>query len=64
MASKSAHPVELFRLSDHFRLWVPTGWSYSVISKGNWDRTGVKPDLPMAANEALLRTQDRLAAQR
>jgi|GEM_PF-2832229 len=23
---------------------------------------GIKPDLPMAANEALLRTRDRLAA--
>jgi len=58
-----AHPVELFRLSDHFRVWVPTGWSHNAISNGNWDKTGVKPDLPMAANEALLRTKDRLAAQ-
>lgn len=55
-----AHPVELFRLSDHFRVWVPTGWSHNVISNGNWDRTGVKPDLPMDASNALLRTQERL----
>lgn len=58
------HPVELFRLSDHFRVWVPTAYAHNVVSDSNWDKTGVKPDLPMAANEALLRTQDRLAAQR
>lgn len=55
-----AHAVELFRLSDHFRVWVPSGYSINTISNGNWERTGVKPDLPMAANEALLRLQDRL----
>jgi len=35
-----------------------------VLSNGNWATTGVKPDLAMEANKALLRTQDRLAAQR
>jgi hypothetical protein len=39
-------------------------WSHNVISNGNWDRTGVKPDLPMDASNALQRIQDRLAAQR
>lgn len=59
-----ANAVELFRLSDHFRFWVPTARAHNVLSNGSWDTTGVKPDLAMAANEALLRTQDRLAAQR
>lgn len=56
-----AHLVELFHLSDHFRVWVPTAYSLNALSKGNWEKTGVKPDLPMDANNALLRTQERLA---
>jgi hypothetical protein len=48
-----AHPGGGFRLSEHFRMFVPTGRAISPITKTNWEGTGVEPDLKVAADLAL-----------
>jgi len=49
-----AHPGGGFRINEHFSMFVPTGRAISPITKTNWEGTGVKPDVEVPANQALL----------
>lgn len=40
-------------INDHFAVWVPSGRAINPITKGNWEGTGVIPDVPVAAGIAL-----------
>ena len=57
-----AHPGGGFRINDHFSMFVPTGRAISPITKTNWEGTGVKPDIEVPADQALLVA--RLAAMK
>jgi hypothetical protein len=48
-----AHPIEPHRIDDHFSIIVPTGRSISPVTKTNWERVGVEPDIKVAAADAL-----------
>ena len=52
-----AHPGELQRLAGGFHMFVPTGRAISPITKTNWEGTGVAPDVPTTAEEALERAR-------
>ena len=52
-----AHPVEQTAASDHFIIHIPQGRSISAITKTDWEGTGVKPDIPVSAKDALLTAQ-------
>src|SRR6185503_12503711 len=48
-----AHPGGGYRINEHFEMFVPTGRAINPITKTNWEGTGVKPDLEVAADLAL-----------
>ena len=48
-----AHPGTVFRLSDHFNAFIPTGRAISPITKTNWEGTGVSPDVAVNKDIAL-----------
>lgn len=48
-----ANPGGVFRLTEHFGVFVPTGKAINPISKTNWEGTGVKPDVEVPADHAL-----------
>ena len=48
-----AHPVERFRLRAHLQATIPVSRSLSPVSGGNWEGTGVLPDVAVPAGEAL-----------
>lgn len=48
-----AHPFEYRRIHPHFAVDLPEGRSINPITGGNWQDVGVRPDVPVAANEAL-----------
>ena len=57
-----AHPGGMQRVTDHFGVWVPTGRAINPITRTNWERVGVRPDVA-APSERALRTA-HLAALR
>jgi C-terminal processing protease CtpA/Prc len=48
-----ANPGGVFRLSDHFGVFIPTGRAISPITKTNWEGTGVEPDVKVPKEQAL-----------
>ena len=48
-----AHPVDGHRIDDHFTIGVPFARAVNPVSKTNWEGTGVAPDVPAKASEAL-----------
>ena len=48
-----AHPVERFHVRPHLQATIPVARALSPASGGNWEGTGVQPDIPVAAGEAL-----------
>lgn len=48
-----AHPGELRKVGEHFRMFVSTGRAINPVSKTNWEGTGVEPHLPVKADDAL-----------
>lgn len=52
-----AHPVGPVSLTDRFMIHIPQGRSISTITKTDWEGTGVKPDIEIAAKDALLAAQ-------
>ena len=52
-----AHPGGVFRVTEHFGMFVPTGRAISPITKTNWEGTGVTPDVDVPADQALLTAQ-------
>ena len=59
-----AHPGGMRRVTEHFGVWVPSGRAVNPVTGSNWEGTGVRPDVPVAAGEALrtahLRALERL----
>lgn len=58
-----ANPGGGFRVTEHFRMFVPTGRAISPITKTNWEGTGVKPDIE-APKEQALKTAHLMALKR
>jgi C-terminal processing protease CtpA/Prc len=48
-----AHPVKPVSLDDSFTIMMPFAESISPITHGNWEGTGVVPDVPTSADTAL-----------
>jgi len=48
-----AHPGGMRRVTDHFAVWLPTGRAINPITKTNWERVGVQPDIAVASDQAL-----------
>ncbi|MBL8516702.1 MAG: S41 family peptidase [Betaproteobacteria bacterium] len=48
-----AHPGRRFRLSKNFGAFIATGRARSPITQTNWEGTGVTPDVPATAEQAL-----------
>ncbi len=48
-----AHPGGFRKVSDHFGVWVPSGRAVNPVTNTNWEGTGVIPDVPTSADEAL-----------
>ena len=48
-----AHPVQPYKVSEHFAIGVPFARAINPITKTNWEGTGVTPDVPVAADKAL-----------
>jgi len=61
-----AHPGGMRRVTEHFGVWVPSGRAVNPITNRNWEGTGVIPDVPVPARDALrtahLRALERLLA--
>lgn len=55
-----ANPGEVFRLNEHFGIFVPTGRAINPITKTNWEGVGVKPDVEVP-KELALKTAHLLA---
>lgn len=49
-----AHPTMGRRVNDHFVVGVPFARSINPVTKTNWEGTGVKPDVAVPADQALL----------
>lgn len=52
-----AHPGDEYRLAEHFYMFIPNGRAINPISKTNWEGVGVKPDIEVPADQALLTAQ-------
>jgi hypothetical protein len=48
-----AHPGGGMPVGEHFMMFVPTGRAINPITQTNWEGTGVKPDVEVAADQAL-----------
>ena len=48
-----AHPCESFRVHPHLELTVPTARAIGSSTGANWEGTGVTPDIPVPAADAL-----------
>jgi C-terminal processing protease CtpA/Prc len=55
-----AHPGASFRLHPHFEVFIPVGRAINPVTGGNWERTGVIPDITVPAEQAF-NTAYRLA---
>ncbi|GAA2135524.1 S41 family peptidase [Glycomyces algeriensis] len=54
-----AHPRDGIKVDTHLELALPVARAVSPISGGNWEGTGVAPDVPTAAAEALTEAHRR-----
>ena len=48
-----AHAGGLHRVTDHFGVWVPGARAVNPITKRNWERVGVRPDVAVPEDAAL-----------
>ena len=58
-----AHPGGMVPVGEHFLVFIPSGRAINPITKTNWEGTGVKPDVEVAADKAL-ETAHQLAIQK
>ena len=58
-----AHPVSGHRIDEHFGIGVPSAHPVNPVTKKDWEGTGVVPDVPVAAKDALDKAQ-ALAAEK
>ncbi|MDA1361848.1 S41 family peptidase [Glycomyces luteolus] len=54
-----AHPRDSIKVDSHLELALPVARSVSPISGGNWEGTGVEPDVPTSAADALAEAHRR-----
>ena len=57
-----AHPTERFRIRPHLQAAIPVARSLSPASGGNWEGTGVLPDVAVPAAGALAAAYQRALA--
>lgn len=50
-----AHPMNRFRVNDHFEIGVPFARAIDPITKTNWEGTGVVPDASLPERKESLR---------
>ena len=48
-----ANPGGMFRLTEHFGVFIPTGRAINPVTKTNWEGTGVEPDVKVPQEQAL-----------
>ena len=48
-----AHPGGFRKVTEQFGVWVPSGRAVNPVTGKNWEGTGVIPDVPAAADDAL-----------
>jgi C-terminal processing protease CtpA/Prc len=53
LTAGAANPGQPYPVNDLFDVIVPNGEVKSAVGGGNWERTGVKPDVAALASEAL-----------
>ena len=53
MTGGGAHPGGGIPVGEHFVVFIPSGRAINPITKTNWEGTGVKPDVEVAADKAL-----------
>jgi hypothetical protein len=58
-----AHPIRGQRIDDRFIIVVPIAKAINPVTKTNWEGTGVKPDVTVAASDALA-TAQKLASEK
>ena len=58
-----AHPVRGIRVDDHFTVGVPFARAVNPVSKTDWEGTGVAPDVPVKADDALA-TAEKLMVEK
>lgn len=58
-----AHPVRGLPAGDHFTIGVPFGRPINPVTKGDWEGTGVEPNVKVSAADALT-TAEKLAAEK
>ena len=53
-----AHPTEVFPITPTFEITVPVARAVNPVTGGNWEGTGVKPDVAIEAESALGKAHD------
>jgi C-terminal processing protease CtpA/Prc len=53
-----AHPTNYHRITDGLVVTVPDARAISPVTGGNWEGTGVRPDVPVPAADALTRARE------
>jgi C-terminal processing protease CtpA/Prc len=59
-----AHPVGPFAVGQGYVMTVPVARSINPITKTDWEGTGVIPDVPVRADEALVKAQELILLSR
>lgn len=50
-----AHPKQPYRIDPYLIAIIPVGRTINPVTKGDWEGSGVKPDIAIAADKALLK---------
>ena len=53
VSAGGANPGKVFRINEHFQIFVPTGRAVNPVTGTNWEGTGVKPDIETTFANAL-----------
>jgi len=48
-----AHSIDLFKIDDQFEINISTSYAINPVTGGNWEGTGVIPDVPAPADRVL-----------
>ncbi len=48
-----AHSIDLFKIDDQFEINISTSYAINPVTGGNWEGTGVIPDVPAPAGRVL-----------
>jgi hypothetical protein len=53
----AANPGGMFPIGEGFNIFISTGTPINAVTGTNWEGVGIKPDVPVLAERALLRAQ-------